>query len=161
MKGAKAFIITSLICLILTGCGTIRTRQPEEKLNRAESTKTVSTSYEAEALQLSYEIDRLAKEVEIRMIEWRRDFHKYPELPNREFRTSKIVAEHLQSLGLEVKTEVAHTGVVGILRGQKDKPVVALRADMDALPVTELADVPFPSEKYGIMGKEWMVGGII
>ena len=100
---------------------------------------------------LSPEIDRLAKEVESRMIEWRRDFHQNPELSNREFRTSKIVAEHLQKLGLEVKTNVAHTGVVGILRGQKDSPVVALRADMDALPVTELADVPFASQNKGVM----------
>ena len=100
---------------------------------------------------LSPEIDRLAKEVESRMIEWRRDFHQNPELSNREFRTSKIVAEHLQKLGLEVKTNVAHTGVVGILRGQKDSPVVALRADMDALPVTELADVPFASKNKGVM----------
>ena len=65
---------------------------------------------------LSPEIERLAKEVESRMIEWRRDFHQNPELSNREFRTSKIVAEHLQKLGLEVKTNVARTGVVGILR---------------------------------------------
>lgn len=100
---------------------------------------------------LSPEIERLAKEVESRMIEWRRDFHQNPELSNREFRTSKIVAEHLQKLGLEVKTNVAHTGVVGILRGQKDSPVVALRADMDALPVTELADVPFASKNKGVM----------
>ncbi len=100
---------------------------------------------------LSPDIDRLAKEVESRMIEWRRDFHQNPELSNREFRTSKIVAEHLQKLGLEVKTNVARTGVVGILRGQKDSPVVALRADMDALPVTELADVPFASKNKGVM----------
>ena len=100
---------------------------------------------------LSPEIERLAKEVESRMIEWRRDFHQNPELSNREFRTSKIVAEHLQKLGLEVKTNVARTGVVGILRGQKDSPVVALRADMDALPVTELADVPFASKNKGVM----------
>jgi amidohydrolase len=100
---------------------------------------------------LSPEIDRLAKEVESRMIEWRRDFHQNPELSNREFRTSKIVAEHLQKLGLEVKSNVARTGVVGILRGQKDSPVVALRADMDALPVTELADVPFASKNKGVM----------
>ncbi len=100
---------------------------------------------------LSADIERLAKEVESRMIEWRRDFHQNPELSNREFRTSKIVAEHLQKLGLDVKTNVARTGVVGILRGQKDSPVVALRADMDALPVTELADVPFASKNKGVM----------
>ena len=100
---------------------------------------------------LSPEIERLAKEMESRMIEWRRDFHQNPELSNREFRTSKIVADHLQKLGLEVKINVARTGVVGILRGQKDSPVVALRADMDALPVTELVDVPFASKNKGVM----------
>ena len=91
-------------------------------------------------------IDQLSSEVESKCITWRRDFHQNPELGNREFRTSKLVAEHLLSLGLEVKTGIAHTGVVGILRGKKDTPVVALRADMDALPVTEAVDVPFASK---------------
>jgi amidohydrolase len=100
---------------------------------------------------LAPEIDRLAKDAESRVIEWRRDFHENPELSNREFRTSKIVVEHLQRLGLEVKNPVAHTGVVGILKGRKEGPVVALRADMDALPVTELADVPFASKNKGVM----------
>ncbi len=100
---------------------------------------------------LGPDIDRLAKEVESRVIEWRRDFHQNPELGNREFRTSEKVAEHLRRLGMEVQTKVAHTGVVGILRGKKDTPVVALRADMDALPVTELADVPFASKNKGVM----------
>jgi len=100
---------------------------------------------------LGQDIDRLAKEVEPRVIEWRRDFHQNPELGNKEFRTSEKVAEHLRRLGMEVKTKVAHTGVVGILRGKKDTPVVALRADMDALPVTELADVPFASKNKGVM----------
>jgi amidohydrolase len=100
---------------------------------------------------LGPDIDRLAKEVESRVIEWRRDFHANPELGNREFRTSEKVAEHLRRLGMEVQTKVAHTGVVGILRGTKDTPVVALRADMDALPVTELADVPFASKNKGVM----------
>jgi len=104
---------------------------------------------------LQNEIERLAKEVEPKVIEWRRDIHRNPELGNREFRTSKLVAEHLRSLGMEVKTNIAHTGVVGILRGQKDTPVVALRADMDALPVTELVDVPFASKvKTTFMGQE-------
>lgn len=80
-----------------------------------------------------------------RIIEWRRDFHQNPELSNREFRTSKIVAEHLQRLGLEVQTGIAKTGVVGVLRGGKPGPTIALRADMDALPVTEQTDVPFRS----------------
>ncbi|MBI5606945.1 MAG: amidohydrolase [Deltaproteobacteria bacterium] len=100
---------------------------------------------------LGPDIDRLAKEVEGSVIEWRRDIHQNPELSNREFRTSKIVEGHLRKLGLEVKTKVAHTGVVGILRGQKDTPVIALRADMDALPITELVEVPFASKNKGVM----------
>jgi amidohydrolase len=78
-------------------------------------------------------------------VAWRRDIHQHPELSNRETRTAKLVADHLRSLGLEVRTGVAHTGVVGVLRGGKPGPVVALRADMDALPVTELVDLPFKS----------------
>ncbi len=80
-----------------------------------------------------------------KLVAWRRDFHAHPELGNREFRTSKIVAEHLRALGIEVREKVAHTGVIGILRGARPGPVVALRADMDALPVTEEVDVPFRS----------------
>jgi amidohydrolase len=80
------------------------------------------------------------------VIAWRRDIHQNPELGNREYRTAGIVAEHLRSLGLdEIRTDVAHTGVVGVLRGGRPGPVVGLRADMDALPVTELADLPFAS----------------
>jgi amidohydrolase len=71
-----------------------------------------------------------------KVVAWRRDIHAHPELGNREFRTAGLVAEHLEGLGMEVRTGIAHTGVVGILRGG-DGPVVALRADMDALPVTE------------------------
>ncbi len=103
-------------------------------------------SQEAKINPLWAKIDQLSSEVESKCITWRRDIHQNPELGNREFRTSKLVAEHLQSLGMEVKTGVAHTGVVGILRGKKDTPVVALRADMDALPVTEAVDVPFASK---------------
>ncbi|MBM4020350.1 MAG: amidohydrolase [Planctomycetes bacterium] len=95
---------------------------------------------------LAQEIDRLAREFEPKVIAWRRDFHQNPELGNREFRTAKVVAEHLRRLGLEVKTGVAHTGVVGLLRGGGPGPVVALRADMDALPVTETLDLPFRSQ---------------
>ena len=90
-------------------------------------------------------IDRRARELEARVVAWRRDFHQNPELGNREFRTSRIVAEHLQKLGLEVRTNVARTGVVGVLRGGRPGAVVALRADMDALPVTEEVDLPFKS----------------
>jgi amidohydrolase len=90
-------------------------------------------------------LDRRVKEIEPKVVAWRRDLHQHPELSNREFRTSKVIAEHLQRLGLEVKTGVAHTGVVGILRGGRPGPVVALRADMDALPVVEEVDLPFKS----------------
>ncbi len=80
-----------------------------------------------------------------KVVAWRRDIHQHPELANREFRTAALVAGHLEELGMEVRTEIAHTGVVGILRGGSPGPVVALRADMDALPVTEQTDLPFAS----------------
>jgi amidohydrolase len=96
---------------------------------------------------LAAAIDRAAAELTPQLIAWRRDLHQNPELGNREFRTAGIVAEHLRSLGLdEVRTGVAHTGVVGLLKGGKPGPVVALRADMDALPVAEQVDVPFASK---------------
>ena len=79
------------------------------------------------------------------MVAWRRDIHQHPELGNREVRTSALVARHLRALGIEVREKVAHTGVVGVLPGARPGPVVALRADMDALPVTEEVDVPFRS----------------
>ncbi|MGQ3049496.1 MAG: amidohydrolase [Niveispirillum sp.] len=87
-----------------------------------------------------------AKALEAKIIAWRRDIHQNPELGNREVRTAKLVADHLKKLGLEVQTGVAHTGVVAVLNGGKPGPVVALRADMDALPVTEQVDVPFASK---------------
>jgi len=90
-------------------------------------------------------IDRGAAGVMPKVIAWRRDFHQNPELGNREVRTSRIVADHLRGLGLAVRTGVARTGVVGVLKGGKPGPVVALRADMDALPVTEETNVPFKS----------------
>ncbi len=104
-------------------------------------------------------LSKKADALESKVIQWRRDFHEHPELGNQEVRTAKIVADHLRSLGIEVKTGVAHTGVVGILKGGKPGPVVALRADMDGLPVTERVDVPFKStvtteyngQKTGVM----------
>lgn len=95
---------------------------------------------------LQREIDRRTGEVLSKVVTWRRDLHEHPELSNREFRTSKLVAEHLRSLDIEVRTGVAHTGVVGVLRGGKPGPVVALRADMDGLPVTEEVNLPFASK---------------
>lgn len=87
-----------------------------------------------------------ADKIEQKVIAWRRDFHQHPELGNNEKRTAAIVAKHLRSLGLEVQTGVAKTGVVGLLKGAKPGPVIALRADMDALPVTERTPVPFASK---------------
>jgi amidohydrolase len=86
------------------------------------------------------------RSIEPKVIEWRRDIHQFPELSNREFKTAEKIAAHLKSLGLEVQTGVAHTGVVGILRGNKPGKVVALRADIDALPVYERNDLPFRSQ---------------
>ena len=91
-------------------------------------------------------IEDAADKVESKVIQWRRHIHEHPELSNREFKTAELVAKHLKALGLEVTTKVAHTGVVGILKGKGDGPVVALRADMDALPVTERVDLPFASK---------------
>ena len=90
-----------------------------------------------------------ADAIDAKVIEWREHIHQYPELSNREFETGKYIAKHLEELGLEVHTGVAHTGVVGILKGGKPGGVVALRADIDALPVTERADIPFASKATG------------
>jgi amidohydrolase len=91
------------------------------------------------------QVDKLTQEVLPQVVTWRRDFHQHPELGNRETRTAKIIADELRRLGYEVKTGVAQTGVVAVLKGAKPGPVVALRSDMDALPVTEQVDVPFKS----------------
>lgn len=96
--------------------------------------------------KLKKQIDLLAGTIESKVIEWRRHFHQFPELSNREFKTAEKIAEHLRNLGLDVTTGIAHTGVVALLKGAKPGPVVGLRADIDALPVTERVDVPFASE---------------
>lgn len=101
---------------------------------------TLSVSY----AQNSIEQDII--DIEDKLIEWRRHFHQNPELSNQEFKTAEKIAEHLKSLGLEVETGVAITGVVGLLKGDLPGKVVALRADIDALPVTERNDLPFKSE---------------
>lgn len=105
------------------------------------------------------DVNAWAQPVDAKVQNWRRDFHQFPELGNREFRTAKAVAEHLKSLGLEVSTGIAHTGVTAVLKGGKPGPRIALRADMDALPVTESSGLPFESkqtteyrgEKVGVM----------
>jgi amidohydrolase len=100
----------------------------------------------AQKASLKDKVGKKADSLQSQIIAWRRDFHEHPELGNHEFRSAAIIAKHLQSLGIEVKTGVATTGVVGILRGGKPGPVVALRADMDALPVTERTPVLFASK---------------
>jgi amidohydrolase len=95
---------------------------------------------------LHAQVDELAAAINDQVVDWRRDIHANPELGMQEFRTAALVAEHLRSLGIEVTTEVGGTGVLGVLEGGRPGPVVALRADMDGLPVTEMADVPFASK---------------
>jgi amidohydrolase len=115
----RAFLVPVILCLAVTGSS-------------------------AESLRQAIEIG--TDDITDQVVEWRRDIHANPELGNREFRTARVVADHLRSLGMEVRTEVAHTGVIGILRGGNPGPVVGLRADMDALPVTEQVDLPFASK---------------
>ena len=103
----------------------------------------------AQVSELKANVDKMAADMEPRVIDWRHHLHQYPELSNREFKTSAYVEAHLRSLGLEVRTEVAHTGVIAILKGGKPGPVVALRADMDGLPVKERVDLPWASKEKG------------
>lgn len=98
---------------------------------------------------MSREIDAAAAKLMPKVIEWRRHIHQNPELGNREFKTAKYVEDHLRRLGIEVRTGVAKTGVVGILKGSQPGPVIGLRADMDALPVTERNDLPYRSQATG------------
>lgn len=95
--------------------------------------------------QLNVNLKKANHSVSEKVITWRRHLHQYPELSNREFETAKYITKHLEALGLEVQTGVAHTGVVAKLKGSKKGPLIALRADMDALPVTEQVDLPFAS----------------
>ena len=92
--------------------------------------------------------------MEPKVIEWRRHFHQYPELSNREVKTAALVAEHLKKLGIEVQTGIAKTGVIGLLKSGKPGPVIALRADMDALPVTERNSLPFASKEKAIFNDQ-------
>jgi amidohydrolase len=99
------------------------------------------------ASSINTELEQATQSVSEKVITWRRHLHQYPELSNREFETAKYITNHLKSLGLEVQTGVAHTGVVAKLSGGKKGPLIALRADMDALPVTEQVDLPFASKQ--------------
>jgi amidohydrolase len=105
----------------------------------------VALAQKGDTTKLRAAVDKGAAAVMPQVVAWRRDIHEHPELGNREFRTAALVAAQLKSLGLSVRTGVGHTGVVGVLTGGKPGPVVALRADMDALPVTEQVNLPFKS----------------
>ncbi len=128
-------------------------------MNTKFSTVFLALFLPASGFASDAEIESWAKPVDSKVLAWRRDIHQFPELGNREFRTSKLVAEHLRSLGLDVTTGIAHTGVIAILKGGKPGPRIAMRADMDALPVTETSGLPFASkqvtdyrgEKTGVM----------
>ena len=99
------------------------------------------------AVDTSAEINSATEKIMPKLVEWRRHLHQYPELSNRETKTAKYVEGHLRRLGLEVKTGIAKTGVVGILKGSQPGPTIALRADMDGLPVTERNSLPFASKE--------------
>jgi hypothetical protein len=100
-------------------------------------------------------VDEELADVESRVLAWRRDLHRHPELSNRELRTAKLVGDHLRRLGLEVQTGIAHTGVAGFLKSGQPGPTIALRADMDALPVVERTGVPFrPTATANYLGDE-------
>jgi amidohydrolase len=101
---------------------------------------------QAQTATLDADTEARIAALEPQVISWRRHFHEHPELSNREYQTAAIIAEHLRELGIEVQTGVAHTGVVGVLVGGRPGPVVALRADMDGLPITERVDLPFASK---------------
>lgn len=104
----------------------------------------------AQATPADADLERRVAAVTPKVVAWRRDIHQHPELGNREVRTARVVAEHLRALGLEVQTGVAKTGVVAVLKGGRPGPVVALRADMDALPVTERSNLPFASRATAV-----------
>lgn len=101
------------------------------------------------AVDMSKEINAATEKIMPKVVEWRRHLHQYPELSNREIKTAKYVEAHLRSLGFEIKTGVAKTGVIGILKGSQSGPVIGLRADMDGLPVKERVEIPFASKEIG------------
>lgn len=110
-------------------------------------TALVTIAQPSSSIDMHEEITQQANDIFEQVVEWRRHFHENPELSNREDRTAAYIADYLRSLGMQVQTDIAHTGVVGVLKGGKPGPVVGLRADIDALPVTERTDVPFKSTK--------------
>jgi len=105
------------------------------------------TVFNGFAIDMSQEINSATEKILPQVVEWRRHIHQNPELGNREFKTADFIEKHLRALGLEVRTKIAKTGVVGILKGSSLGPVIGLRADMDGLPVTERVNLPFASKE--------------
>ena len=115
---------------------------------------TASYSSQMKAQGKAMVIEKI-DQVEQKVIDWRRHFHEFPELSNREFKTGKKIAEELTKMGIEVETGVAKTGVIGLIKGGKPGPTIGLRADIDGLPVTERAPIDFASkERSEFLGKE-------
>jgi amidohydrolase len=108
---------------------------------------SIQVTAQTDIVKLKEKASAAADKLEAKCIAWRRDIHEHPELGNRETRTAKIIADHLRKLGIETKEGVAKTGVVGILKGGKPGPCIALRADIDALPVVERVNIPFASKQ--------------
>lgn len=114
---------------------------------------TLLSIHHTSAQELSAAIAKKAEVIQYELAQWRRHLHQYPELGNREYKTAAYITEQLQGLGLEIKTGIAKTGVVVILKGARPGPVIALRADMDALPVKERVNIPYASTDSAIYGK--------
>lgn len=128
---------------------------PKKLLSIALIIASIQVAAQTDMSKLKEKASAAADKIESKCIAWRRDIHEHPELGNREIRTAKIIAEHLKKLGIETKEGVAKTGVVGILRGGKPGPCIALRADIDALPVVERVNIPFASKvKSNYNGQE-------
>jgi amidohydrolase len=116
---------------------------------------SIQANAQNDITKLKEKISIQADKIESKCIAWRRDIHAHPELGNHEFKTAKLIADHLKELGIEVKEGVGKTGVVGLLRGAKPGPCIALRADMDGLPIIENVNIPFASkEKTTYNGQE-------
>jgi amidohydrolase len=143
--GAKSYCAgATSLCLVLTG-----TRIGEAATAAAVAEPAISAGMTSTGESLHDEIAHRAEALAGKLLAWRRDIHAHPELGNQEVRTSALVTEHLRSLKLDVQTGVAGTGVVGVLKGARPGATVALRADMDALPVEEATKLPFASKARG------------
>lgn len=124
-----------------------------------ETTKTILilnilllTAVQSFADETLNRVQSLVKKINPQVIEWRRDFHQHPELSNRESRTGRVIAEHLRAIGVDsIQTKIAHNGVVALIKGDHDGPCVALRADIDALPIDEQTGLPYASQNPGVM----------